>query len=535
MVFMKIKIVLCAILSCILMVGLLSACAPDADTNVAPVTEQAPAGQVPPPVTAPDTAQPQEPVSGRGVTLAIQAETPTVAPARHTALIGTFKNDLTHNGLFRIHYDTLEPIPDLVADWTALSDTQFEFKLHEGIMFHNMEEMTAYDIVASMFYVRTYPYARTWHGSVVDAWVVDRYTFVLDTGEPNALLFFELAHQANYIMPMSLIEAGHDFALDPVGSGSFVFSDWSLGDSLTFTRFDYYFDAARTANIDYVHWRIIPEGASRTIALETGEVDYIVEVAFPDIPRLRDNPNITVFERPGLTYIYLLLNNEMPQFENIYVRHAIDMAIDKEAVVSAAVDGFGMPIWQSTPPAFAGSSTVGTRSFDPEAAMALLAREGIDPAELTFDMLVYSEEHRRRAEVVQSNLADLGITTTITMIDFAAWLSTAGTTDAAFGAFTANNLLTFMRSTMHVDSIPAPNRSRITNMELSGLIEQAIATVDSGARVAVLEEATRVSNEHSGFIPLHMNMLIRAFDSNLVAPEIAAGGAMHLNMVYWAQ
>ena len=532
---MKVKAVLSMMLVCVLMVSLLSACTPDISPNVTTAPEQTSPGQAPPPVTAPNVTPPQESLTERGLTMAIQAETPTVAPARHTALIGTFKNDLTHNGLFRIHYDTLEPIPDLVASWHSLSDTQFEFTLHEGIMFHNMEEMTAYDVVASMFYVRTYPYARTWHGSVVDAWVVDRYTFVLDTGEPNALLLFELAHQANYIMPQSLIEAGHDFALDPVGSGSFVFYDWSLGDSLTFTRFDHYFDADRTANIEYVQWRIIPEGASRTIALETGEVDYIVEVAFPDIPRLRDNSNITVFERPGLTYIYLLLNNEVPQFENIYVRHAIDMAIDKNAVVAAAVDGFGMPIWQSTPPAFAGSSTVGTRNFDPDAAKALLARAGVDPAELTFDMLVYSEEHRRRAEVVQSNLADLGITTTITMIDFAAWLSTAGTTDAAFGAFTANNLLTFMRSTMHVDSIPAPNRSRITNMELSGLIEQAIATVDSGARVAVLEEATRVSNEHSGFIPLHMNMLIRAFDADLVAPEIAAGGAMHLNMVYWAR
>ena len=526
------KRILSFALSLALIVGILGACAPPQQPDAANVPAPVQPAQ---PGTTPVPPPPPEDNVGRGVTMAIQAETPTVAPARHTALIGTFKNDLTHNGLFRIHYNTLEPIPDLVASWHAVSDTLFEFTLHEGIMFHNGEEMTADDIVASMFYVRTYPYARTWHGSVVDAWALDRYTFVLDTGEPNALLLFELAHQANYIMPKSLIDAGHDFTLLPIGSGPFRFDNWSLGDSLTFTRFEDYFDTNRRAHIEYVHWRIIPEGASRTIALETGEVDYIVEVAFPDIPRMRENPNITVFERPGLTYIYLLLNNEMPQFSNIYVRHAIDMAIDKEAVVAAAVDGFGLPIWQSTPPVFAGSSTVGIRSFDPEGARALLAREGVDPTTLDFDMLVYSEEHRRRAEVVQSNLADLGITTTITMIDFAAWLTTAGTTDAAFGAFTANNLLTFMRSTMHVDSIPAPNRSRITNRELSDLIEEAIATVDATARVAVLEEASRVSNEHSGFVPLHMNMLIRAFNSNLIAPEIAAGGAMHLNMVYWVE
>ncbi|MCL2564670.1 MAG: ABC transporter substrate-binding protein [Defluviitaleaceae bacterium] len=532
---MKKKRILGVVLASALLIGTFAACTPTQQPAAAPdtggiaVTPPPTGGTVPPPLPPPEQA------IERGLNIAIQAETPTLAPARHTALIGGFKNNLTHNGLFRVNYEDLEPVPDLVASWRSLSDTLFEFTLHEGVMFHNGEELTAEDVVASMHYVRTYPEARVFHGSVVDAEVVDRYTFILDTGEPNALLFFELSHQANLIMPKSLIDGGNDFNVNPVGSGSFEFYDWSLGDSLTFTRFDDYFDADRFPQVDYIHWRIIPEGASRTIALETGEVDFIVEVAFPDIPRMRENPEITVFERPGLTFIYLLLNNSTPMFENIHVRHAIDMAIDKEAIVLAAVDGFGVPVSVSVPPVFPGVSHDGTRSFDPDAARALLAEHNIDPSTLDFDMLVYSEEHRRRAEVVQANLADLGINTTITMIDFATWLTAAGTTDAAFGAFTSANLLSFMRSTMHVESIPAPNRSRITNQVLSDLITEAIQTVDPAARLAVTQEATRVANEHSGFIPLHMNVLVRAFNSNLVVPEIAASGAMNLNMAYWVE
>ena len=530
---MKKKKILSLVLAGILLMSTFAACTPTpppaaANGGTAPPTTGT--GTPPPP---PPPPPPPEVAVERGITMAIQAETPTLAPARHTALIGGFKNNLTHNGLFRVNYEDLEPVPDLVAGWRAISDTLFEFTLHEGVMFHNGEELTAEDVVASMHYVRTYPEARVFHGSVVDAEVVDRYTFTLYTGEPNALLFFELSHQANLIMPKSLIEAGNDFNANPVGSGPFVFYDWSLGDSLTFTRFDGYFDNERFPQVDYIHWRIIPEGASRTIALETEEVDFIVEVAFPDIPRMRENPDITVFERPGLTFIYLLLNNDTPMFENIHVRHAIDMAIDKEAIVMAAVDGFGVPVSVSVPPVFPGVSHEGTRSFNPEAARALLAEHNIDPSTLDFDILVYSEEHRRRAEIAQANLADLGISTTITMIDFATWLTTAGTTDAAFGAFTSANLLSFMRSTMHIDSIPAPNRSRITNQELSDLISEAISTVDPAARLAVTQEATRVANEHSGFIPVHMNVLVRAFNADLVVPEIAAGGAMNLNMAYW--
>jgi len=523
---MKKAKILSITLAGILIVSAFTACTPTEN-------DSSPSAQV----TGNDTQPSPADVQG-GLTIAVRSETPSIAPARHTASEGHFKNCLTHNGLFRLDAATLEPVPDLVYSWKSISDTLFEFNLHEGILFHNGEEMTAYDVVASLYYVRTYPIASVFHGSVVTADVVDRYTFTIDTGTPNAMLLFELAFQANFIMPASLIEAGHDFTINPVGSGPFVFDSWSLGDSLTFRRFDDYFDGDRAAHLEYVHWRIIPEGASRTLALENFEVDYVVEVSFPDVPRLRNSENITVLEHPTTRFSYILLNNELPQFSNIYARRAIDMALDKEAMLTASLEGFGAPTWQSTPPVFAGSSAVGVRSFDPDGARALLAEHNIDPESLAFVMTVYSEEDRRRAEVVQSNLADIGIPTTIAMIDFAAWLDATrdGNFEAAYGAFTASNMLMFMRSTMHMDSIPAPNRSRIRNQELSDLISEAIATIDTEARIAVLEEASRIANGHSGFIPTNTNVVVRAFNSNLIVPEVSATGFMlHLNMAYWVQ
>ena len=521
------KKVLSIVLAGVFMIGAFAACRP-ADTRPTQTpTAWQPGDTLPPPAEV-----------QRGLTIAVRSETPSIAPARHTASEGHFKNCLTHNGLFRLDPATLEPVPDLVYSWRALSDTLFEFRLHEGILFHNGEEMTAHDVVASLAYVRTYPIATVFHGSVVGSEVIDRYTFTIDTGTPNAMLFFELAFQANFIMPASLIERGHDFTQEPIGSGPFVFYDWSFGDSLTFTRFDNYFDTARAPYLDYVHWRIIPEGASRTVALESFEVDYVVEVSFPDVPRLRVHDSITVIEHPTTRFSYILLNNELPQFENVYVRRALDMALDKDAMLMASLEGFGEPTWQLTPPVFAGSSVMGIRSFDPERARAILAEQGVDPTDLAFVLTVYSEEDRRRAEVIQANLNDIGVPITIAMVDFAAWLDMTrdGSFDAATGAFTASNMLMFMRSTMHIDSIPAPNRSKIRNQELSNLISEAIATIDPATRIAVLEEASRVANEHAGFIPTNTNVVVRAFNSNLVVPEVSATGFMlHLNRVYWAE
>ena len=521
-----------------LLMGVLSACAPAAQTP-APVTPTpvTPAPTAPTPAT-PTPATPAPPPQaelGRGVTLAIMAETPSVTPARHSTLVGLFKNELSHSGLFRPHYEDLAPVPNLVSDWRAISDTVFEFTIYEGILFHNGDEMTAYDVTASLEYVRRYPDQRIFHGSAQNWEVVDRYTVRIDTGEPNALLLNDLSHQANFIFPVSLIEAGHDFTVDPVGSGPFVFDEWTRGDFLHFTAFEDYFDDSRSANVEYIHWRIIPEGASRTIALETGEVDYIVDVAFPDIARMEANPDITVKQRPGAMFQYFILNNARAPFDNVYVRRAIDMALDREAMVIASLEGFGIPIWSTMPPIFPGSSDEGTRSFDPDTAQALLLEQGITPGTLEFEMLVFDEQQRRRAEVAQSNLADIGITTTINMMDFATWATHTldDTYYSTFANFTQTSLLAFMRATMSIGTINAQNRARIYNPELDGLIFEALATVDEPARIALLQEASRMANEYAGHIGTNMNLLIRAFNSSLIVPELAANGSMHLNMIHW--
>jgi len=234
--------------------------------------------------------------------IATQNETPSIAPGRHITVTGHYKNRMTHNGIFRTDYDSLEPVPDLITSWRALSDVLFEFTLHEGVLFHNGEEMTAQDVVASFYYVRETPDARTAHLSAVSAEVVDRYTFTIYTGEPNAGLFNDLTHTGNFVMPISLIEAGHDFQTNPVGSGPYVFSDWRFGDSMSFTAFADYFDSERASHVEHVTWRFIPEGTSRTIALETGEVDFVVEVPESDVPRLENHPDVSVFMRQGTGY-----------------------------------------------------------------------------------------------------------------------------------------------------------------------------------------------------------------------------------------
>ena len=115
--------------------------------------------------------------------------------------------------------------------------------------------------------------------------------------------------------------------------------EWKRGDSLTFEAFEDYFKGP--AKIKNMTWKIIPEGSSRTIALEAGEVDMIMEVESMDVGADQGEPDLAVLEYTPANMNWIMLNNEVPGLDNQDFRHALNCAIDKESVVTVALNGLG--------------------------------------------------------------------------------------------------------------------------------------------------------------------------------------------------
>ena len=284
-------------------------------------------------------------------------------------------------------------------------------------------------------------------------------------------------------------------------------------------------------------WKIIPEGSSRTIALEAGEIDFIVEVEAMDADRLKENSDLKVISFEHTSHNWLMLNNEKPGLDNQNVRHAINSAIDKESVVTVAYNGLATPSWTATPSNFAGTTDENADTYDVEKAKQYLEESGVDPASVKFSIICSDDTKKRAGEVVQANLKEIGINCEIESMDLATYLSATAEGDytAAIGGYTSSDLLSYVVGVYHSSSINASNKTRLRDAEVDALIDQAKTTLDENERVAIFEKLSARLNLLCSQTPLYQPLTLRAYKAGLEGVEVSDSGTIYFENVYWAE
>lgn len=530
------KKLMALIMALIMMAALIAGCSggeekPDDDTQEEQQNTQQPENE--------GTEQPEEPADTHDDTLilAMASEPTTLNPYDHAAVTSSYMNQLTYNKLFRLDVDTLEPVCDLCESYENIDELTWRFKLKEGVKFHDGSELTAEDVKASLEYARTFTasdkYTKFW--STVTA--LDTHTVEIKTHTPYALILNDLSTNGNTILPKALIDSGNDFNINPIGTGPYKYVEWTLGEKVTFVKNEDYFDKDHQPHIANLVWKIIPEGTSRTIALEAGEIDMIIDVDTNDISRMEENEDISVLSVPGTRMAFFGLNNERAPFDNIDFRRAIMAAIDRQAVMEVAVNGQGSVTTSPNPQTFQGANEEGAIGYDVEAAKQYLAASGVDVSSLSFTCMTYTDETRRTAEVIQAYLQELGIHMEIESLDFAAWLERllAGDFDTSVGGYTASDLLTYMKGMWHSISIGASNLVRLNDPEIDSLIEEAEKTLDSEARTQLLSDICTKINEKSLMVSLYTTTYVRAYNSDLQGMDCSAAGYTMYQDLYWAE
>jgi peptide/nickel transport system substrate-binding protein/oligopeptide transport system substrate-binding protein len=342
--------------------------------------------------------------------LALTAASPALAqdaPKQGGEIIITYQNDVAtldpaigydwqnwsmikslFDGLMDYEPGTTTLKPDLAESYEISDDGMvFTFKLRPGVKFHNGREMTADDVKYSIERVlnpETQSPGAGFFGSIKTITAVDPLTVKFELSRPDATFLHQMALNFSHVVPKEAVEEhGADFGKNPVGTGAFKMTEWTLGQRVVFERnLDHWNKGL--PHLDKITFEIGQEPTVALLRLQRGEVDVLGDGIPPaQFLQVRDDPQYKdwIVEGGQLHTGYVTMNVKTPPFDNVKVRQAVNHAINKDRIVRV-INGRAVPANQPLPPSMPGyDKGYAGYAYDPEKAKALLARVGRDAAD----------------------------------------------------------------------------------------------------------------------------------------------------------
>lgn len=342
----------------------------------------------------------------------------TLDPHMHFERVGILVNINMFDSL--LHKNTkLEYEPSLATSWKALDETTWEFKLRQGVKFHNGDPMTAEDVKYSFERVLDQTKKSPQYGNIraiKEVKIVSPDTIHIVTEKPYPLLLERLVFFP--IVPKQHVEKVGDQAFGEsatVGTGPWKLVEYRRGQTVRLEAFDQHWRGQPA--FKHLTFRGIPEVATQIAELKTGGVDIIRNVSADLVPDLESHAATYVSSTPILRTHYVALDMREPPFDNRLVRQAANYAINRDAVVQRMMAGLGRVVPTVVhPAAFGFDPEVKPYPYDPKKARELLAQAGFPNG---VDITLHSAfvEFRPVFEAIAQMLTEVGIRTTPRMWD----------------------------------------------------------------------------------------------------------------------
>ncbi|PAB60272.1 ABC transporter substrate-binding protein [Anaeromicrobium sediminis] len=466
------------------------------------------------------------------IKVALESDIVSLDPQGHNDTASEKVSFLLFNRLFKLNTE-FEAVPDLVEEWSQPSDKEWLLKIKEGVKFHDGTEITSEDVKFSMERSKESPTVQHVLAEVEKVEIVDKYTVKVTTKVVFAPFLYTLAHAGVSIVPKHYVESDDNWKM-PVGSGQYKFVEWVSGDKVVLGKYDEYYDEADRGMAKKITFKVIPEGTSRTIALETGEVDIIASLESMDSAKVEENPELSLYEKPSTSIAYVGMNVEKAPFDNVLVRRAMNYAIDKEAILEISLNGAGTVAKSVTSTAIMGQKD-GDYIYDPEKAKELLKEAGYD-GNLTIDLWASGDLRKRTAEVVQANLMEVGVTANIEMFEWGAYLeaTNSGKQSMFVLGWTSNpDPDATLTPQFSKGSIRAQNRTRYVSEKVEQLLADGRVELDLAKRKAIYNELHATVMEDAPWVPLYVSNKLVGANSQLKGVELNPQGLANLHKLHY--
>jgi peptide/nickel transport system substrate-binding protein len=287
----------------------------------------------------PAAAVAQEPQMGGSIVAVVEGEPTSVDPAFDYDFVSGLATSSITEPLLKFCEGDTALCPNLATDWTVSEDgLTYTLTIRDGVTFHDGSPMTVEDVVFSLNRIRDPElgsYVGWMLGNVADVTAPDDRTVVITMSQPDALLEYALASTAAHVVSKAFVESfGEDYGTPGVGSigtGPFKFVEWVSGDHQTLARNDDYWDKASGGPyLDEIVIKILTEPTTRVAGLDTGEIDYLVNnVPSDQYETVKGFDNVSLTFVPSFYGEWITFNTQLPPFDNVQVRQAMNYALDK--------------------------------------------------------------------------------------------------------------------------------------------------------------------------------------------------------------
>lgn len=432
-------------------------------------------------------------------------------------------------GLLEFDKESFDLLPGLAHDWEVSEDgLNYTFFLEEGVTFHDGTPFNA-EAVKTNFERWADPeheyaftddgYVYSMYGTMFGGFKGDENHVIKEINVVNENeIEFVLNQPLGYFLqnmgmsyfginsPAALEEYGAGINENPVGTGPFKFVSWSKDDSIVLEKFeDYRKDGL--PKLDRVVFEVIPDNAARLIALRSGEIDIMDGLNPDDAAGVESEDGLVLHTRAENNFGYVGFNTQKEPLDNKELRQAINYAIDKQAIADALYAGYAVPAKNPLPPSYMGyNDEVEGYEYDLDKAKELLAEAGYEDG-LEIELWTmpvarpYMPDPETVSQIVQNNLAEIGIEVTIVREEWAPYLEKTmqGEQQMYMLGWSGTNGDPdyFLSSLLHGNNVGSSNRSFYENDEVDELLDKAKLAVDQEERAQYYQEAQALISEDS--------------------------------------
>jgi peptide/nickel transport system substrate-binding protein len=479
-----------------------------------------------------ETGETAGPQSGGTITIGTLQEPDTLDV--HKTSMSIASNVTSHIGgtLVTINPETNEVEPHLAEDYQVSEDGKtITFKIRQGVTFSDGTALTAQSFKDTFDRILNPETGATVAASMVagieSTSAPDDQTFIVQLAAASAPFLRNLASDG-YMQPLlktAIDQFGADYGRNPVGTGPYKFKEWVTGQSITLERNDAFnwpqsfYQNQGKAYPDQMVYKFIPDAQTLLAALDSGSIDVAMGVTPNDVKRYRNNDQYYVLEQnvQGLG-LFLEMNTENELLSDINIRKAVNMGINKDAIIQAVLSGEGTPAYGPIPATIFGYDanveSYGHKTNKEEAAKLLESAgwsknsDGImdkGGKKLKFDLTILSN-HNQAAQMVQAMLKEVGIDISIQSMEAGTLIEkvSQGEYDMSFLSYSYPDpdILSLL---FHSTQIGGLNHSRVKNPELDALLEKGRITIDPEERKQVYADVQKIIVDEAYWAPIYTN------------------------------